>query len=191
MKRLLIAAAATAALAGTLSGCATPTPYQPAAPSGGYAYGYSELKLDNTHWRINFAGNSLTSRETVERYLLHRAAELTLAQGYEWFDTTDRRTDRKTRYYAEPDPFYGGGFGMTYGWGWRPSWRYYGRGHWARWDPWGGGPFWGSSVDIRQVTRYEAGAEIVMGRGAKPDRRVFDAREVLANLGPAVVRPAS
>ena len=44
-----------------------------------------------------------------------------------------------------------------------------------------------------QVDRYEATAEIVMGRGPKPagDLNAFDAREVINNLGPRVLRPAS
>ncbi|KAK0358834.1 hypothetical protein LTR94_033752 [Friedmanniomyces endolithicus] len=43
------------------------------------------------------------------------------------------------------------------------------------------------------VDRYEATAEIVMGRGPKPagDPNAFDAREVINNLGSRVTRPAS
>jgi len=76
MKRLLIAAAALV-LAGGLAGCETATPYQPLKP-GSSAGGYSETKLEGDRWRITFAGNSMTSRETVETYLLYRAAELTV-----------------------------------------------------------------------------------------------------------------
>ena len=185
MKRLLLAAAVAASIGGALAGCATPTPYQPAMPTGRYAYGYSEQRLDADHWRVTFSGNSLTSRETVESYLLYRAAELTVQNGGDWFDTTDRKTERHSRYVADPDPFYGAGFGQAYGWGWRPHWRYYGRRGWIGWNPWLGDPFWASQVDINEVNRYEASAEIVMGKGPAPDgRRVFNAREVQANLGP-------
>ena len=46
-------------------------------------------------------------------------------------------------------------------------------------------------MNIREVTRYEAMAEIVLGRGAVPDAPdAFNAREVVANLGPRVQRPA-
>ena len=47
------------------------------------------------------------------------------------------------------------------------------------------------TFDYRQVTRYEASQEIVMGRGAKPadDRRAFDARDVTTRLGPSIIRP--
>ena len=189
MKRLLVAAAAALALGGALAGCATPTPYQP-APPGRSTYGYSNYRIDDTHWRVSFAGNSLTSRETVEKYLLYRAAELTLEQGYDWFDTTDRHTERNTSYYAT-DPYYRSPFWGSYGWGWRPYWRYYGGPWgWRAWDPWYGGPFWADTVNIQEVTRYEATAEIVMGRNPPPDgRRVFQAREVVANLAPSIVRP--
>jgi hypothetical protein len=45
-----------------------------------------------------------------------------------------------------------------------------------------------SDYDVRQVDRYEASAEIIMGRGPKPagDPNAFDAREVIANIGPRV-----
>lgn len=188
MKRLLLAAAAVAALGGALAGCATPTPYQPAPAGGGrYAYGFSEQRLDSNHWRVSFAGNSLTSRETVEKYLLYRAAELTVQQGGDWFDTTDRHTERHRSYIGtNTDPFYDSGFGLSYGWGWRPYWRFYGHAGWGAWDPWGGDPFF----DVQEVNRYEASSEIVIGHGPPPGgARVFNAREVMSNLGPSIVTP--
>lgn len=193
MKRLLLSMAAAVALGGTLAACATATPYQPAlSERGSRSYGYSEYRIDSSHWRVSFSGNSLTSRETVEKYLLFRAAELTLEQGGDWFEMTDRQVDRDTRYHADPDPFYRSPYWATYGWGWRPYWRYYGSWGWRAWDPWYGDPFWTNRVDIREVTRYEATAEIVIGRGPTPEgRRVFNAREVIDNLGPGIVRPAA
>ena len=46
-------------------------------------------------------------------------------------------------------------------------------------------------MDVRTVDKYEASAEIVMSRGAKPadNPRAFDARAVIENLGPRIVRP--
>ena len=61
------------ALISLLSACVTATPYQPAEPRG---FGYSEERLDQNKYRVSFKGNSLTRRETVEDYLLYRAAEL-------------------------------------------------------------------------------------------------------------------
>lgn len=184
--------AATLALAAGLSACATATPYQPNLPGQAVSGGYSEQRLEADRFRVSFRGNSLTARETVEGYLLFRAAELTLGEGYDWFTVVDRATDRQARTYVEPDPFYRPWYGPAYGY-WRPSWRYYGAGFgWRTWDPFWGDPFWGDRVDIRTVERFEATAEIVMGRGPKPagDPRAFDARQVTANLGPGIQRPA-
>lgn len=184
------AAALAAALVATagLSACATATPYQPNVRGQAVSGGFSETRIEADRFRVTFAGNSLTSRETVERYLLYRAAELTLDQGGAWFQVVERQTDRKARTYIDPDPM--GPFGR-YGY-WRPYWRYYGPGPgWRAWDPWYGDPFWADRVDVRTIERFEASAEILIGRGAKPehDPRAFDAREVMANLAPGIVRP--
>jgi len=64
------------ALAAGLTACATPTPYQPNIRGQAASGGYSEVRIEPDRFRVNFAGNSLTSRETVEGYLLFRAAEL-------------------------------------------------------------------------------------------------------------------
>ena len=193
MKRLFASLAAVAALGAAVAGCATPTPYQPNVRGAAQSGGYSEIRLEPNRFRVTFSGNSLTSRETVESYLLYRSAELTVAQGYDWFTAADRRTERSTQFYADPDPFYHSPYYASWGLGWRPSWRYYGGGFgWRSWDPWGRDPFWASGMDVREVNRYEANAEIVMGRGMKPaaDPSAFDARAILANLGPGIARPA-
>ena len=190
MRRLLTAAAAAAAIGGALTGCATPTPYQPALSESRYPFGYRDQKLDADNWRVSFSGNSVTKRETVENYLLYRAAELTVQQGYDWFAIVDRETDRKSRTYVDPDPFYHPWYG-GYGY-WRPYWRYYGGAYgWRGWDPFWGSPFWGSSVDVRTVDKFEASAEIVMNRGPKPadDVRAFDAKAVIDNLRPRIQYP--
>lgn len=192
MSRKLTSFAAAVVLTAGLAACATPTPYQPAAPrgSGATSGGYSEARIEPNRFRVNFAGNSLTSRETVEGYLLYRAAELTVQNGYDWFSVVERDTDTKTRSYVEPDPFYRPWYG-AYGF-WRPSWRYYGRGYgWRGWDPFWGDPFWADRVDVRTIERFEASAEIMMEKGAKPqgDPKAFDARAVIDNLRPRVKYP--
>ena len=65
--------ALSAALLLGLTACATPTPYQPVVRSGAAIGGFSELRVEANRFRVNFQGNSLTSRETVEGYLLFRA----------------------------------------------------------------------------------------------------------------------
>jgi hypothetical protein len=183
--------ALSVALAAALAGCATPTPYQQNIPGQQTSGGYSEVRIEPNRWRVTFAGNSLTSRETVEGYLLFRAAELTTQQGFDWFSIVDRNTDRKTTTYVDPDPFYSPWYGPGYAY-WRPSWRYWGGGPgWRTWNPYWGGPFWADSVDVRTVDKYEAAAEIYRGKGAKPadDPRAFDARQVIANLQPRIKYP--
>jgi hypothetical protein len=185
MKRTFLILTAVCAL-GALAACETATPYQPIAKGNAQSGGYIEAKIEDNRWRVTFRGNSLTSRETVENYLLYRAAELTAAQGFDWFTTADRATDTHTDTYVTPDPW-------GYGYGWRPYWRFYGPGWRGRW----GGPFWGDPWDgwgpaeVETSQSYETSAEIVMGHGAKPagDRHAFDAHEVIANLGPHIVRP--
>src|SRR5215472_15426634 len=54
-----------------LAGCESPAPY---APLAGHATGYTDERLGANRWRVTFIGNSVTSRRTVEDYLLLRAA---------------------------------------------------------------------------------------------------------------------
>lgn len=180
MKRILLACAAMAAV--SLSACATATPYQPMGATS-VRGGYADERLGEDRFRVTFAGNTVTSRDTVEMYLFYRAAELTLENGYDCFETVNRVTDRDTRYVGTPDPFWRG-----HRWGpyWRPYWRSYSRFGWSRWDP-----YWGDDWDVREVSRYEASAEVIVRRGPCPagDRYVFDARQVTADLGPRVIRP--
>ena len=113
--------------------------------------------------------------------LLLRAAEVTAESGYDWFSTVNRATDRDVRLQGIPDPFYRDRYSPF----WGPSWRYQRRGLWSSW----GDPF-GRDYDVREIDRFEASAEIIMGRGPKPagDANAFDAREVIQNLGPRVTR---
>ena len=181
VKPVLLAAAAALAL----SACATATPYQPAGFDGQRG-GYAEQRLENDRYRVTFAGNSVTSRDQVELSLLLRSAELTTESGYDWFSTVNRATDRDVTYRSSPDPF----FYDRYSPFWGPSWRYHRRGFWSPWGGYGRGGF-GNDFDVREIDRFEATAEIVMGRGPKPSQDVnaFDAREVIQNVGPRVTRP--
>lgn len=169
MRTLVLAAAA-----GLLAACATPTPYQPATDS----YGFEEQRIESNRMRLTFRGNSLTDRETVETYLLYRAAELTLESGFDYFIVANRETEEHSRLQStgpiRPR------FAFDY-WYFSPR-----RG----WSPWYD-PFWDEPSSYREVTRYEAIAEIAMFDGQKPasDPNAFDAREVQANLQGRIVRP--
>ena len=164
-----------AAVAGLLAACATATPYQPAVSD---RYGFEEQRIENNRVRITFRGNSVTDRETVETYLLYRAAELTLQNGHDYFIVANRDTEEHSR--LQPTGPYRPRFGCDY-WYFSPR-----RG----WSPWYD-PFWDEPSSYREVTRYEAVAEIAMFSGPKPadDPNAFDAREVQSNLQGRIVRP--
>ena len=168
MRMLFVAVAA-----GLLSACATATPYQPAATD---AYGFHEQRIESNRLRISFRGNTLTDRETVETYLLFRAAELTTQNGFDYFIVADRDTEEQSRLQGSPRSRFASDY-----WFFSPR-----RG----WSPWYD-PFWDEPSSYREVTRYEAVAEIAMFNGPKPadNPDAFDAREVQSNLRDRVVRP--
>jgi hypothetical protein len=151
-------------LLGMLAGCGQPTPYKPATDG----YGYSEQQIEDNRYRVRFAGNDLTPADTVQNYLLYRAAELTLDKGYDYFTMADREVERSTVYWGAADA------------GWRS-------GHLTRWDDdyIGGGL---TSYTAQPIDRYTAYADIVMFEGAKPasDVNAYDARSVLRQLDPTI-----
>ncbi|MSR14231.1 MAG: hypothetical protein EXR86_06625 [Gammaproteobacteria bacterium] len=148
----------------SLFGCAlgTQTPYQPLQNNGGY----SEQRIEANRYRVTFVGNSLTTREEVENYLLFRMAELTVSQGYDYFIVSDNDTESNTVYmqtmtgYDSFDPFY-------------PR-------------------FWPRTAFVTgtatPITNYKALAYVVMFKGPKPeaDPSAYEAREVQNSLGPLV-----
>ena len=153
-----------------LAACGTPTPYQPAIDGRGYA----EQLLEDDRFRITFSGNALTPRETVENYLLYRAAEVTLARGFDHFVVADWDIERDTTYYSTSF-----GLGSTFGYGWH--------GVYDR-------PFGDFATAVaRPADRYKAYANIVLGKGAKPadGSDAYDARSVLRRLADTVTLPAS
>jgi len=190
-----------AALA-VLSGCATSTPYQQAADG---QWGFTQQQIENDRWSVSFAGNSLTDRQTVETYLLYRAAELTAEQGYDYFHVAKSDTNEDRRVVASPssfyDPFYSG-FACDYRfYGARgrlyPT-RYnrarlhrssFGGARFGYYDPFYN-RFGAGAYDYREITRYDAEAQIIMRRGQKPDDPAyFDASQVLLNLAGRIERP--
>jgi len=189
-KRLLFAAALALSVA-SLGGCMTATPYQPYIPEGGPGThgGYSEQQLAPDRFIVRFHGNEMAPRERVEGYLLYRAAELTVQQGYDWFVPVTKHTEHDVQTYVHPDPFYSPWYGYPY---WRPYWGYYRGGYgWNYWDPWMGGPFWYGGMNVTTVEAFEATAEITMHRGPIPasEPAAMDARAVMAKLGPTIELP--
>jgi hypothetical protein len=185
MKMRLAVVAVLAGLAAGLAGCETATPYQPLAQGGATSGGFTDQRLDDNHFRVTFEGNTSTSRETVETYLLYRAAEVTVNSGYDWFQAVDKHTQRDAQTYVDtwgPGP---------YGY-WHPYYRRWGAWGWGGWGPYWGpyGPY-GGPATVDTVEKFQASADIAMAHGPKPanNPRAMDAREVLNNLGPKIQRP--
>jgi hypothetical protein len=155
-----------------LSACATTPIYGPAlSPRGA---GFSERQIEADRWSVTFRGGGATARDTVENALLLRAADLTLEKGFDHFIIAARATDAEKRLTPSltgtPRSF----FFEHYWYSPRGGWRTF------------GDPFW-NDREYREITRFEARAEIVMARGPKPagNPQAFDAREVRANLSGA------
>lgn len=187
----LIAATAAGALLLFAGGCAEPTHYQRLSSTSPAEGGFSDERLSEDRFRVTFAGNTLTSRERVESYLLFRAAELTIEQGHDWFLIIDHEMDHVIQREIRPDPYYRPWYGAEYG-EWRPYWRYrYGPGPWNDWDPYHGDPFFMDDTTVNTLERFEATAEIKLGDGQPPagEARYFVAREVIARIGPTIEYP--
>ena len=184
--RLLIRTTILAGALGLLAGCMEPTPYAPRME--GARTGYTDRALTQNRYRITFTGNSITPRETVESYLLLRAAEVTRAAGYTSFVFDTRNTRANTTATVVPEPGPWGGWGG--GWG-----RRGGFGYWGGFGGWGGYGFgYDPAVDVVVRTNYQAYAEIVMltpDQAAK-DPRALNAADVIAHIGPdAAPKPSN
>jgi hypothetical protein len=158
-----------------LAGCMAPTPYVPRVE--GQQTGFTDRALAKNRYRVTFTGNSATPRETVESYLLLRAAEVTRAAGYSHFIFDTRNTRAITSVQTVPtfepvDPFWGprGGYGFwgnyDYGFGYDPN------------------------VDVVVRTNFNAYAEIILltPEQAAKEPRALIASDVIANLAPVAAR---
>jgi hypothetical protein len=137
--------------------------------------GYTDTRLNENRYSVTYSGNSATDRETVENFLLMRAAQVTLGAGYSHFLFDTRETKAKTSYYSS----------FT-GWpGW-PGFGWYGY-YW----PYGVGAPFDVEGESRPITRLEAYAEIIMLTPAQAEKepRAIDAAQIIAHLGPIVQPP--
>ncbi|NKF21322.1 CC0125/CC1285 family lipoprotein [Solimonas marina] len=152
-----------------LAACATTTPYQLAGKGD---FGYREQRIEPNRYHLSFTGSSVTPRQTVENYLLYRAAELTLSTGNDYFRMTNSSTSAR--------PKSGGGLSIGLGG--------FGFGSHS-----GLGVGVGTSTDSGDKIEYTAQADIVVAKGKKPqdDTRAYDARAVRQNLEPLIQRPAA
>ena len=162
------AASALVVVLGLLAACAGgPTPYQEERDG----YGYSEQQIEENRYRVSFAGNAATSRQTVEDYLLYRAAELSVQTGHDWFEVVDRNTVQEyAGYGGSPQVGVGVGGGSDFGVG--LSFPVLGGA--------GGG-------------RYTASMDILVHEGEKPqqDPDAYDAFSVISRLQPKILAGGS
>lgn len=163
--RVLAAGLAAAALAS----CATPTSYAPADAGG---YGYREQRVENDRYIVTFTGNSATDPQAVGDAALKRAADLTLEQGYDWFEVVSRSDG------VGPAS---SGSGVSVGVGGVSGSR---------------GSAVGTSVGLSFPIGGGAGGasttslEIRMGHGERPaEANAYDAAEVARNVNPALGAP--
>lgn len=154
-----------------LAACVTATPYRQAEHD--HDYGYQEQKIEQNRYRISFAGNSSTNRQTVENYLLFRAAELTLENGKDYFVVVTSDTEKNTEQHATVV----GAPRFTYGYG-----HHYGHGYHH-------GLSVGFNIFQTSYSDYEAFGVVILKSGEKPadNHNAYNAREVVENLGLSVM----
>jgi hypothetical protein len=162
MKRLIL----TGLAALSLAACATePTRYQPAA--GPNAIGYSEYRIEPGRYRVTFRGGSGAPPNQVMDYAIVRAADLALAEGYDWFRVSDRFMRATGEGSGGPRISLGVG-GMDFG----------------RHSSVGLGVGTGFNLGGQSTPASEATIEVFMGKGPKPNGvDVYDARAVRSTLG--------
>lgn len=90
MRIILMSAAAA-----LLCACASQAGYQ--ARGENSRYGYAEVQIEQTRMLISYRGDTTTPRETVEMYLLYRAAETTLEHGHDYFVVAGHTFDKQSR----------------------------------------------------------------------------------------------
>jgi hypothetical protein len=158
MKRLILPALAAL----TLGACATePTHFQPS--NGPQAVGFSEMRIEPGRYRVTFQGGPGAPPAQVQDYALLRAANLALADGYDWFRITDR--SMRQNGYSGSSLSVGVG-GMSFG----------------RHSAVGGGVSTG--VPLSGGPSLVTTIEVMMGKGPKPaDGDVYDARGVQKAIG--------
>lgn len=164
MGRFLLVSVALALL---VAGCATPTPYQPARDG----YGYYDQRIENDRYRITVSANTLTSRDTVENYLLYRAAQVTIQTGNNYFTIVHESVVPRTTYSGSTT--FGDGFAPYYGY------------------PYNMGFGVGTST-LTPQTSYQASAIIVVSKGKKRSDKAlqtYNAQQVIQRLTPAIQYP--
>ena len=166
MNRLTLPLIAAAGLA--LTACASLAPYGPQTGPGGQ--GYAEQRIESNRFRVTY--NGVGAPGPVADMALLRAAELTTAEGYDWFEVTQRWTDGRLDSAGGLRPSVSIGAGSSSYGGRYGSYRSSGVGV-------------GVGLNFSGPSPTSTALEVVMGRGETPARpNAYDARGVQDSLRP-------
>jgi hypothetical protein len=146
---------------------ATPTRYAPSVAERGV--GFSEYRVEPGRYRVTFHGGPGAPPAQVEDYALLRAAEITLRDGFDWFQVAQAYGERSGA-DSGPQISVGGG-GGSFG---RHS---------------GVGLGVGTSFNLGGGPAYSRTLEVVLGKGAKPSTPdAYDARGLTSTVGARAAR---
>jgi len=160
MKRLAVLSLAASALA--LTACASLAPYGPQRGPGGQ--GYSEQRIESNRYRVTYNGVGAAGR--VADYALLRAADLTTQEGYDWFEVTQSWVDGRPGGAGGVRPSVSIGGGTSRYGGYSAS-----------------GVGVGVGLNFSGPQPTSTTLEVILGRGAKPDRpNAYDARSVQGSI---------
>jgi hypothetical protein len=148
-----------------LIGCSTP--YQ----GQGFRGGYSDTRIDSTTVLVSFKGNGYTGHEKVEVYLLRRCADVTIADGYDYFVIVDKNEEAAHSSIQTSGTYSSNTSATAFG----TDNMAFGQAHTT-------GTFYpGQSIPY---TKHRSEVMIKMFKGQKPgDDRAYDAHELERYLG--------
>lgn len=149
---------------------------------------FASAEIGPGRFELTYSGIRFGSRDTVEHYLLYRAALLARRNGATSFLLLYLPGEAGPSVHpALPNRLSGPDFGH-----WQPHWNYYVTGMgWQPWHPEWGAAFWADEIDPARVQRYEAHAiiELIRDGRAPEDQPVFNASEVIKRLESISVKP--
>lgn len=111
MKRPLFKQAVLASALLALTACASAPPYQPKTSER--SAGYAEQRIENDRWRVRYTGTTRMTSAQVQDFALMRAAEVTLANGGQWFEVVNADTDRDLRQRSSIETDFGTDYVLT------------------------------------------------------------------------------
>jgi len=173
MKRIIGLVVLSMVAVVVLIGCATR--YQKSGATGGY----SDAQIDANTFLVEFRGNGYTSRQTVEKYLLFRCAEVTAEAGYDFFITVGGGVESKDYSHTTTTP---GHFSSS------TSGSATSFGNMATGSATTTGTYTPPKTNTYNYTKHGGSVRIKGFKGEKPtdNQNAYDAREIMKYLGPSI-----